>query len=225
MPGYPLKRLLDIAIGLALLIATSPFLLLALVLTLLDGHRQPLFTQKRMGLHGREFTIYKFRTMTSPPAGETPMHCKPDAKHLTPIARFMRKASLDELPQFINVLKGDMSLIGPRPHALEYARHYAAIAPRYYERYRVRPGLACIVEVTRLHYLTEQEKHLRMRIATDLYYVDHLSFALDCKIFYKTMLSIAKPLSKALQGLRIPSAALPAYPLAVPKRKAVLTHS
>ena len=154
------------------------------MLALIDGHQNPFFLQKRVGLHCREFTIYKLRTMKSCRGSGAPVHYKPGAPELTRISQFLR-LGIDELPQLINIIKGDMSLIGPRPHALEYAKHYASVHPHYYERCQVRPGLACIVEVTALHYMTEQAKHVKMRVGCDLYYVKHQSFLLDLRIFYK----------------------------------------
>ena len=181
-----IKRLIDIVAGIMLLIATSPLLLLGIVLTLIDGHQNPFFLQKRIGLHGKEFTIYKLRTMKSCKSSGTPVHYKPGAPELTYISQFLR-IGIDELPQLVNIIKGDMSLIGPRPHALEYAKHYATMHPLYYERYAIRPGLASIVEVTALHYMTEQSKHIRMRVKCDLYYAQHQSLMLDYRIFVKMM--------------------------------------
>src|SRR6202021_883108 len=117
-------------------------------LTLFDGQTKPLFTQKRLGLNCKIFTIYKFRTMKSKPSLTKNMHTMPDAPELTTIGRFLRNTALDELPQLFNVLKGDMSIIGPRPHAISFAEHYASVHPRYYERNTIKPGLICIVEVT-----------------------------------------------------------------------------
>lgn len=187
------KRCVDIVVSATLLILALPFLLVTLLLTFIDGHKNPLFIQRRLGLNGKEFSIYKFRTLKSAPVGETPVHLKPDAKGISAISRFVRKSSLDELPQLVNVLLGDMSLIGPRPHALEYANYYATLHPRYYDRYKVRPGLACIVEVTRAHFLTDTPQHIKTRINIDLYYIRHASAMMDLKIFFKIFLHVARP--------------------------------
>ncbi|MDE3016704.1 MAG: sugar transferase [Pseudomonadota bacterium] len=192
VPGYRFKRHLDIVLSISIIVLALPVFFFGLFITLLEGHR-PIFTQRRLGLHCKEFTIYKFRTMKSPPKGHTPYHHKPNAPELTRIGRFLRNTSIDELPQLFNVLKGDMSLVGPRPHAIEFANHYASIAPRYYERYRVRPGLACIVEVTALHYRTERPKDIRSRINCDLYYIKHLSFGLDILIFLRILRCVLTP--------------------------------
>jgi len=211
MPTYTLKRLIDIGLSLVLLVITSPLFGLALLLTLADGHRHPLFIQRRLGLHCREFNIYKFRTMKSPPLGATPTHIrKPGAQELTPIAHFLRKTNLDELPQLFNVLKGDMSLVGPRPHVIEDARYDASVYARYYERYRVRPGLACIVEVTPLHYLTETSEHIVSRINCDLYYIAHLSLMLDLRILWRILCCTFMPgLYNPAQPQQVPATSLP----------------
>jgi lipopolysaccharide/colanic/teichoic acid biosynthesis glycosyltransferase len=91
-----------------------------------------------------------------------------------------------------------MSLIGPRPHALNFAKHYAAVHPKYYDRHRVRPGLACIVEVTALHYLTEQDKHIKLRVDCDLYYVRHQSFLMDARICIKLARYVLRSLMASL---------------------------
>ncbi len=202
MPGYFLKRFIDIVLSAILLVMASPLLLLGLLLAMIDGHGNPLFLQRRLGLNGKEFTIYKFRTMQTPSLHAPPVDIKPDAPGLTPIGRFMRKTALDEWPQLFNILKGDMSLIGPRPYAIRHGQRYAHIDPRYYERYRVRPGLACIVEVTGLHYLTETRQHFRSRIKCDLYYVNHVSLGLDAKIFYKTARYVLKRVISELSGVK-----------------------
>lgn len=186
MPSYPLKRFFDIVLSLGLLVATSPFFLLATLLAMLDG-RQPLFFQRRLGLNCEEFTIYKFTTMQTPAADSPPVDVKRDSAELTKIGRFLRNSCMDELPQLFNVLKGDMSLIGPRPHPPKHAQRYAGFDPRYYTRYCVRPGLVCIVQVTSLRYLTETAEHLKARTTSDLYYIQHMSLKQDLKIFYKAV--------------------------------------
>ncbi len=193
MPGYSSKRALDIVLGLLLLAATSPLFIVAFFLVLFDGNT-PFFTQRRLGLNCKEFTIYKFKTMKSPPrSSAAPLHIQPDAPQLTSIGRFLRNTSMDELPQLFNVLKGDMSLIGPRPHAIEYAKHYASFDPRYYERYQALPGIVCLVQITSLRYLTETPDHIRTRISADLYYIKHASLWLDIKILYKTFFCVILP--------------------------------
>lgn len=192
MHGYPGKRLIDIVGSLGLLLATFPFLLLALVLNLIDGHRNPFFLQKRIGLNRKEFTIYKFRTMKSSHVMDAPTEVKRNAPELTKIGRFLRNTSLDELPQLLNVLKGDMSIIGPRPHAPIFAENYAKYEPEYYKRYCVRPGLVCLVQVTLLRYLNETPEYIRSRVKTDFEYIENMSFKQDVQIFYRAVCYILK---------------------------------
>lgn len=194
-----LKRILDVIGSLMLLALSLPVLLLGVALAYVDSKGRPFFLQKRIGLNGKEFTIYKLRTLPDRIHNGKPIHVKPNCPHLSLIGRFLRNSSLDELPQLLNILKGDMSLIGPRPHALEYAKHYASIHPLYHERYRVRPGLACIVEVTALHHLTEQEKHIKLRVNCDLYYVNHQSFLMDARICIKLVKHVLRSLVASMR--------------------------
>ncbi len=197
------KRMFDIVFSALLIIATAPLMLLSIVLCWIDGHQNPFFTQTRLGRHCYRFTIYKFRTM-HPQAhrkGSTPQHVGFSGDGLTPIGRFMRATSLDELPQLFNILKGDMAFIGPRPHAMVYAQHYASIAPNYYERYKVRPGLAGLVQVTPLRNLTESEEHIRARVASDLDYVRRASLAMDFTIFVAAAIIVMKSLTPGLVSL------------------------
>jgi lipopolysaccharide/colanic/teichoic acid biosynthesis glycosyltransferase len=193
MAGYPLKRLIDVVVSLTLIITLAPLFLIAMTLTLLDGHHSPIFVQPRLGKGTRVFNMYKFRTMKASPKGAKPVHYKPGAPELTPIARFMRKFNLDELPQLFNILKGDMSLVGPRPHAVEFAKYYFSVVPQYYERYRVRPGLACFVEVSPLHFKTEGSEDIKARIASDLDYVNKVSPWIDLKILFMIVYCTLRP--------------------------------
>ena len=186
MAGYPFKRLFDIVGSMVLLLVTLPFFFLAFILTLMNG-TSPFFSQKRLTLNCKEFTIYKFTSMKAPAKNAAPIEIMPNSSEISWIGRLLRNTCIDELPQLLNVLKGDMSLIGPRPHALNYAEHYAQIEPRYYERYAVRPGLVCMVQVTPLRYLTESAEHLKARIASDLDYINQLSFRNDVKILFKAV--------------------------------------
>jgi len=127
MPNYALKRFIDLTLGLTMLLVASPLFVLAFALAVIDGHGNPFFLQRRLGLHCKEFTIYKFRTMNTPPEDAPAVDIKPDSPHLTPIGRFMRQTGLDELPQLLNVIKGDMSLVGPRPYALKHGERYASL--------------------------------------------------------------------------------------------------
>jgi sugar transferase EpsL len=185
-----LKRGLDLAIALILLIGLSPLLaLLALAVRWKLG-RPVLFAQTRPGLHGAPFEFYKFRTMTNArnQAGEL----LPDAARLTPFGNLMRKLSLDELPQLVNVLKGDMSLVGPRPLLMEYLPLYSA---RQAQRHAVRPGITGWAQVNGRNALGWEE-----RFELDLWYVEHRSLWLDLRIIAMTAWRMLRPQGIARPG-------------------------
>ncbi|MDY6874212.1 MAG: sugar transferase [Chloroflexota bacterium] len=181
--GVPLvKRLSDLLLASLALILFSPvFLILSILVAIRNGF-PILFRQKRPGLRGEIFTIYKFRTMKDAvdEAGE-PL---PDAQRLTRLGRFLRGASLDELPELINILKGDMSLVGPRPLLVQYLPLYSEQQAR---RHEVLPGLTGWAQVNGRNALTWQEK-----FALDVWYVDHWTFWLDVKIVARTIVKVLK---------------------------------
>ncbi len=178
-----LKRSLDFVIALALLIALAPLLaLLALALRAKLG-RPVLYAQMRPGLHGAPFKFYKFRTMTE--ARNAAGNFLPDAARLTPFGELMRKFSLDELPQLLNVAKGDMSLVGPRPLLMEYLPLYNE---RQARRHAVRPGITGWAQVNGRNALNWEE-----RFELDLWYVEHRSFRLDLKIIAMTAWRVFRP--------------------------------
>lgn len=175
------KRTLDVVVSLAGLIVLSPvFLVLAILIRIKMGS-PVLFTQTRAGLKGKLFRIYKFRTMTDArDAGGGPLS---DEMRLTPLGRFMRRFSLDELPQLVNVLIGDMSLVGPRPLLPEYLPYYSAEQRR---RHDVKPGVTGWLQINGRNALTWEEK-----FKLDVWYADNVSFWLDIKIILKTFWSAA----------------------------------
>jgi lipopolysaccharide/colanic/teichoic acid biosynthesis glycosyltransferase len=174
------KRLIDILVSLVLLVLTLPFTLTAAVLLAVANKGKILFVQQRPGLYGKPFNIIKFKTMND--RCDSRGELLPDAVRLTKVGRLVRKTSVDELPQLINVLKGDISLIGPRPLLMEYLPLYS---PQQARRHQVKPGITGWAQVNGRN-MTTWEK----RFANDIYYVDHLSFALDVKIFFLTILKI-----------------------------------
>ncbi len=178
-----LKRIFDFSIALVLLVVLSPLLaLLALALRGTLG-RPVLYAQIRPGLHGAPFKFYKFRTMTE--ARDVSGELLPDAARLTPIGELMRKFSLDELPQLLNVAKGDMSLVGPRPLLMEYLPLYNE---RQARRHAVRPGITGWAQVNGRNALNWEE-----RFELDLWYVEHRSFRLDLKIIAMTAWRVLRP--------------------------------
>lgn len=175
-----IKRAIDILISLLLLIALSPLMLLIFLLLLLTSSESPIFTQRRAGRKERPFELFKFRTMNT--MADTTGQPAPDQQRLTPRGRWLRKYSLDELPQLINVLRGEMSLIGPRPLFMRYLAYYRTDEQK---RHHVRPGISGWAQVNGRNNCCWDD-----RLAMDVYYVEQLSFSLDLKIFYKTILNI-----------------------------------
>ncbi|QYF88368.1 sugar transferase [Brevundimonas sp. PAMC22021] len=168
-----------------MLAVLAPLLLLIAVVIASEG-RGVLFRQRRTGLNGRVFTILKFRTMTVAEDGGAVTHARPGDPRVTRIGGVLRAASLDELPQLINVLRGDMSLVGPRPHAVAHDHHYAALLPRYRERFAVRPGLTGLAQVRGLRGEIRQLGCMACRIEADLHYARHWSFRTDLLILWRT---------------------------------------
>ncbi|MEP7151404.1 MAG: sugar transferase [Nitrospira sp.] len=179
---FPGKRAVDLVVTLSLF----PFLLPVIVLTALATwviHGWPLlFVQERPGLHGQPFTLYKFRTMTN--ARGSNGQLLPDTDRLTRFGKLMRSTSLDELPELLNVLKGDMSLVGPRPLLVEYLAHYS---PEQHRRHLVPPGLTGWAQVN-----GRNTANWQLRFLLDLWYVDHRSLWLDCKILLMTPWKVLK---------------------------------
>jgi sugar transferase EpsL len=174
------KRLLDLALAMPILILLSPvFLLLGLAVHLKLGS-PILFCQQRPGLCGQPFTILKFRTMTD--ARDDRGTLLPDEQRLTSLGQFLRSTSLDELPELLNVIKGDMSLVGPRPLLLRYLERYT---PQQMRRHEVKPGLTGWAQVNGRNAITWEQK-----FALDVWYVDHASLGLDLKIIGLTLWKI-----------------------------------
>lgn len=176
------KRLLDLILTLPITIVLGiPMLLLAALVRY--NHGAPvLFRQARPGLHGRPFTIYKFRTMTDERDNEG--HYLPDEKRVTRFGRFLRSNSLDELPELFNVIKGEMSLIGPRPLLMQYLERYT---PEQARRHEVKPGITGWAQVNGRNAITWEEK-----FALDVWYIDNRTMFLDIKILALTMIKIIK---------------------------------
>lgn len=180
------KRILDIAgAGLALLLFLPLLICVALAVRLETGG-PIIFRQRRTGHRGRIFTIYKFRTMTvAEDFGEVRQATRDDAR-VTAVGALLRKLSLDELPQFLNVLKGDMSLVGPRPHALAHDNHYGERIASYAARFRAKPGLTGLAQVNGLRGEIRDLRGMRDRVAADNLYIDSWSLGLDLAILART---------------------------------------
>ena len=171
------KRCMDVLISIIMLLTLGPVLVFISFVNLVNSGLPVLFKQKRPGLNGQLFDLYKFRTMSNERGHDG--NLLPDNKRLTKFGQFLRKTSLDELPSLFNVLKGDMSLVGPRPLLIKYLPYYTK---RERIRHNVRPGLTGLAQVSGRNNLDWGE-----RLEKDVEYVESLSFFLDVKIIVKTI--------------------------------------
>jgi len=177
-----MKRLFDLSSALSAMLVLSPMLLFLAVLTRLKHGSPVLFRQVRPGLYGHPFMMYKFRTMTDERDAQGEL--LPDEKRLTRFGRMLRSTSLDELPSLLNVLKGEMSLVGPRPLLMEYLPLYSKEQSR---RHEVRPGITGWAQVNGRNAITWEEK-----FTLDVWYVDNRTFWLDLKILWMTVGKVYK---------------------------------
>lgn len=184
------KSLFDRIAAMLALIVFSPVFGILIVLVRLKLGSPVLFRQQRPGLHGKPFTLLKFRTMTD--ARDMAGNLLPDAQRLTKFGKFLRASSLDELPELWNVLKGEMSLVGPRPLLMRYLERYT---PEQARRHEVRPGITGWAQVNGRNAISWEEK-----FALDSWYVDHLSFRLDMKILWLTVIKTIRREDISQQG-------------------------
>lgn len=193
----PFKRVFDVLAAFVTLILLSlPMLVIAALIRLSIG-KPVLFQQRRPGLLGKPFTIFKFKTMTD--ARDSSGKLLPDAQRLTRLGGFLRSTSLDELPELINVLEGEMSLVGPRPLMMEYLGRYS---PEQARRHDVKPGITGWAQVNGRNSLTWEQK-----FALDIWYVDNRSFWVDIKILFLTLLKVLKREGISAEG----SATMPEF--------------
>jgi len=199
--GLIAKRALDITVAFLLLVLTAPLMLLIAAAIRIKDHNRVFFRQDRVGKHGEVFSLLKFRTMYGSPDehGEADAHwavtslgagesALPALDRQTPLGRVLRRWDLDELPQFFNVLRGDMSLVGPRPERVSYVARFAPAIDGYDDRHRVRPGMTGWAQINGLRGQTP----LALRTAFDNDYVDHWSFTLDVRILTLTLPAIVR---------------------------------
>ncbi len=183
----PLKRVLDIVVAGSALLFFAPLLLLVAMLIKLESSGPVLFRQARGGLNGQPFTIFKFRSMRVQENGERIVQAKRDDDRITGLGRILRKTSIDELPQLLNVLRGDMSVVGPRPHALAHDDQYGALVVNYHLRFRARPGLTGLAQIKGLRGGTGVVEAMTARVNADNDYIDGWSIWSDVRILALTL--------------------------------------
>ena len=180
----------DVFVAALALFFLAPLLALVAVLVRLDSPGPALFRQTRTGLNGRTVLIYKFRTMYVQEDGAIVRQARRGDARMTRLGAVLRKTSLDELPQLLNVLRGDMALVGPRPHALAHDSHYGAQIAVYRQRFAVRPGITGWAQINGSRGPTPELADMQRRVEFDLWYVQNHSFTLDLKILVATVLHL-----------------------------------
>ena len=180
------KRVSDFAIAMLILVLTSPLFLAIAIAIKVSSPGSIIFKQRRYGLDGREIIVYKFRSMTVSDDSDVIPQATRDDERFTPIGAFLRKYSLDELPQFINVLQGRMSVVGPRPHAVAHNEEYRQLIKGYMVRHKVTPGITGLAQVRGFRGETADIGAMRGRVECDLEYLRNWSLSLDFRIIFKT---------------------------------------
>ena len=180
------KRIFDIVFALLMIVVLAPVWVVLAIWIAVTSPGGIFFRQKRTGYKGREFNMLKFRSMYVNADADT-KQAEGDDPLITAVGRFLRRSSLDELPQLWNVVTGDMSVIGPRPHMLAHTEYYAARIPDYMRRHDMRPGLTGYAQVKGYRGATPTLKDMEDRVKADLEYIDRFSLWLDLKIFTLTI--------------------------------------
>lgn len=184
--GGAAKRAMDILLSAsALVVLAIPLLLVALAIKL-DSRGPVFFLQRRGGFRGKPFLVIKFRTMTAADDGNVVVQATQADSRVTRVGAFLRKTSVDELPQLINVIRGEMSIVGPRPHAVAHDGKFRDVDRRYGRRFKARPGVTGLAQVSGCRGLINSESDLRRRVDLDLEYIDTWSTELDLWIIART---------------------------------------
>lgn len=181
------KRIEDLVLGTLLLVLVAPVMAVIALLILATEGRPVLFHQRRHGFNNNTFDVYKFRTMRAADNGAVVPQAQRGDPRITPLGRLLRRTSLDELPQLVNVLKGDMSLVGPRPHAVSHNDAYAQSIDGYLGRHRVKPGITGWAQINGLRGETDTPEKMHRRLEYDLHYIDNWSLLFDLRIMAQTV--------------------------------------
>lgn len=184
------RRMLDVVSAVVLILLLCPLLCIVTAAVYIESGRPIIFRQTRTGKDGKTFKIYKFRTMYVLEDGNTVKQAICGDKRVTPVGRWLRRTSIDELPQLCNVIKGDMSLVGPRPHAVVHDEYYSKLIPRYLTRQQVKPGITGLAQVSGARGETPHLSDMERRIELDLWYVQNRTLLLDLKILLLTVLTL-----------------------------------
>jgi Undecaprenyl-phosphate glucose phosphotransferase len=187
---YAAKRALDIVCASFALVALAPLMAITAILIKLDSPGPVFFLQIRNGFNNKEFRIFKFRTLTVLEQGSDVKQVTRDDKRLTRVGRWLRQSSIDELPQFLNVLRGEMSLVGPRPHAATHNNEYQKLIADYAFRHHVKPGITGWAQINGLRGETPTIELMQQRVELDLWYINNWSMWLDFKILLKTFSAV-----------------------------------
>jgi undecaprenyl-phosphate galactose phosphotransferase/putative colanic acid biosynthesis UDP-glucose lipid carrier transferase len=186
------KRVMDVSVASLALIFFLPVMALTAIAIKLDGPGPVIFRQRRKGFNGQQFVMFKFRTMTVQENGPIVAQATRDDPRVTAIGRLLRSASIDELPQLLNVLNGDMSLIGPRPHALAHDNYFENIVGDYAFRHHVKPGITGWAQCNGARGATPSIEHISERVKLDLWYINNWSLWLDIQILIKTFFEVLR---------------------------------
>ncbi|MBK5960240.1 undecaprenyl-phosphate glucose phosphotransferase [Rhodoplanes elegans] len=187
-----MKRLLDIAVASFALVVLAPLMLLAALAVKIDSPGPVIFRQRRNGFNEREFLIFKFRSMTVLENGPLVTQATRHDPRVTRVGRFLRRTSIDELPQLFNVLRGDMSIVGPRPHAIAHDDEYSKIIGKYAYRHHVKPGITGWAQVNGYRGETPHVSLMEKRVSLDIWYINNWTIALDLRIMIKTAFELLR---------------------------------
>ena len=185
------KRLFDLVFSAIMLVLFTPLLLFVAALIKLDSHGPVFFLQQRYGFNQKPFRIIKFRTMRTLDDGRGGPQATRDDPRVTRLGRWLRRWNIDEIPQLLNVLRGDMSLVGPRPHALSHNLAYEQTIASYARRHNVKPGITGWAQINGFRGATDTDEKMEKRVEYDLYYIDNWSLGFDFLILLLTAFSPA----------------------------------